>query len=145
MFAIVRERIDLERISEATRNASCGAVTAFAGIVRAQADDGRPVIGLSYEAYDLMAIRTFEEIADEARATFGPCEISIVHRVGDLDVGEIAVAVVVASAHRAAAFDACEYAIDAVKARAPIWKRERYADGEEFWKDNACGQGTPAP
>ncbi len=136
MLAIVREPIDVTAVGESVRTQSCGAVVLFAGVVRNSSDDGRPVTGLSYEAYDGMAVREFETIAAQAREQFGACEVSVAHRVGDLLVGEVAVVVAAACAHRAAAFDACEYVIDAVKARAPIWKRERYADGDAAWREN---------
>ena len=106
-------------------------------MVRPNADDGRPVEGLFYEAFEPMAVAEFERIAGEARARFGDVRLAIVHRVGDLAVGEIAVAVVAAAAHRGAAFDACRYAVDELKSRAAIWKRERYAGGPAGWKANA--------
>jgi molybdopterin synthase catalytic subunit len=138
VFAIVRESIDTDALARSVRTDACGAVVLFAGIVRATADDDRPVTGLSYEAYESMALREFEAISQEARERFGPCEIAIVHRVGDLRIGETAVAVAVAAPHRGRAFDACEYAIDELKARAPIWKREHYVNGDAAWKDNTC-------
>lgn len=144
MFAIVREPIDAERLSAAVRDDVFGAIVTFLGIVRERADDGRPVDGLEYEAYDAMAVAEFETIAGEACQRFGDVRLAIVHRAGRLNVGEIAVAVVAGSPHRGAAFDACEYAIDEVKSRAPIWKKELYADGEERWKDNACSTHEPA-
>ena len=70
----------------------------------------------------------------------GDVAIAIAHRAGDLAVGDVAVAVVVAAAHRDAAFAACRYAIDELKQRAPIWKKERYADGGTQWRQNACGR-----
>ena len=139
MFAIVDRPIDSAEVAASVRTDACGAVVLFVGIVRERADDDRPVTGLTYEAYERMAVREFETIASEARERFGACEISILHRVGDLQVGETAVVVAVAAAHRGNAFDACEYAIDELKARAPIWKREHYADGDMQWKENACG------
>jgi molybdopterin synthase catalytic subunit len=83
-----------------------------------------------------MATAEFERIAGRARERFGEVRMAIVHRVGDLAVGDIAVAIVAAAAHRGTAFDACRYAIDEVKRDAPIWKRERYADGSDEWKAN---------
>lgn len=139
MFAILDRPIDIEEVAGSVRTRACGAVVTFAGIVRERADDDRPVTGLTYEAYERMAVREFEIIASEARERFGTCEISIVHRTGDLRIGEAAVVVAVGAPHRGSAFDACEYVIDAVKARAPIWKREHYADGDARWKDNTCG------
>jgi molybdopterin synthase catalytic subunit len=138
MFRVTSEAIDIARIERSLRTDACGGVVTFAGVVRERSDDGRPVTGLSYEAHDEMAAAEFSRIADEARERFGACEIAVVHRTGDLRIGEVAVAVVVAAAHRGAAFDACEYVIDELKARAPIWKKEHYADGgESVWKQNS--------
>ncbi|MBV9027967.1 MAG: molybdenum cofactor biosynthesis protein MoaE, partial [Candidatus Eremiobacteraeota bacterium] len=74
----------------------------------------------------------------EVRERFGDVMLAIVHRVGDLLPGEISVGIVASAAHRAAAFEACRYAIEEVKRRAPIWKKERYADGESAWKENSA-------
>lgn len=134
MLAIVREPIDPRALEAAVRTERCGGVVTFLGVVRERSDDGRAVTGLSYEAYDAMALAEFEAIADEARERFGDVRLAIVHRVGELAIGDVAVVVCAASAHRAAAFDACEYAIDALKARAAIWKKERYADGTAEWR-----------
>lgn len=138
MFSIVREPINMEALAERVRADACGGVVTFAGIVRETSDDGRPVTGLSYEAHEDMALAEFERIAFEARERFGHCRIAVVHRVGELAIGEIAVGVAVASPHRAEAFDACEYVIDELKHRAPIWKKEHYTDGSGVWKENAC-------
>ncbi len=105
--------------------------------MRDRADDGRSVRGLVYEAFEPMAVAEFEAIAREANDRFGGARLAIVHRVGGLSVGEISVAVLAAAAHRGAAFDACEYAIDQIKERAPIWKKELYADGYDRWRANA--------
>lgn len=139
MFAIVTQPIDVSALAEHVRTDACGAVVTFAGVVRQHSDDDRPVTGLSYEVHDAMAIAEFETIASEARARFGDCEIAVLHRKGDLRIGEVAVAVAVASVHRSLAFDACEYVIDELKARAPIWKKEHYVDGASEWIENACG------
>lgn len=138
MFAVVREPIAMAALAQRVRTDACGAVVTFAGVVRERSDDERPVNGLSYEAHETMAVAEFERIAGEARERFGPCEIAVVHRVGDLRIGEVAVAVAVASAHRGQAFDACEYVIDELKARAPIWKKEHYTDGGSEWIENEC-------
>lgn len=138
MFAIVRAPIDVAETVRTVRTDACGAVATFAGVVRQRSDDDRAVTGLSYEAHEAMAIAEFERIAAEARDRFGVFEIAVVHRVGDLNVGEVAVAVAVASPHRSEAFDACEYVIDELKARAPIWKQEHYVDGTREWISNDC-------
>jgi len=90
---------------------------------------GRSVEALEYEAYETMARRVLDAIATEAEARFGVARIAIVHRVGSVALGEVSVAVVAAAPHRDAAFRAARYAIDETKARAPIWKAERFADG----------------
>ncbi|HEY1654442.1 MAG TPA: molybdenum cofactor biosynthesis protein MoaE [Candidatus Tumulicola sp.] len=135
MYAIVREPID-PRALETAIGAHCGrygGVATFLGTVRDRAADGRPVVALEYEAFEPMALAEFERIAAEAGERFGDVALAIVHRVGDVAAGEISVAVVVAAAHRRAAFAACEYAIDALKSRAAIWKKERYGDGSGNW------------
>ncbi|MBV8116429.1 MAG: molybdenum cofactor biosynthesis protein MoaE [Candidatus Eremiobacteraeota bacterium] len=116
-----------------------GGVVTFLGVVRARADDGRAVDGLHYEAFAPMAIAEFERIAAEAARQFDGAVLGIVHRTGDLTVGEVAVAVCASAAHRQAAFGACAFAIDALKRRAPIWKKEYYTDGSGTWKANAGG------
>ena len=91
--------------------------------------EGRSVEGLSYEAHEPMAISVLERIATEIRERFGVERLAIVHRTGEVPLGEVSVAVVAVSPHRDAAFHAAKYAIDETKARAPIWKAERFADG----------------
>ena len=134
-IALVTEPIDVETLIARVRTDACGAVATFLGVVREQ-HDGRPVRGLSYEAYPSMALGEMREIASEAAGKFGPCEIAIVHRTGDLQIGEASVAVAVGAPHRGAAFDACEYAIDELKRRVEIWKKEHYIDGGATWVDN---------
>jgi molybdopterin synthase catalytic subunit len=134
---IVAEKIDPAAVEAAVRCDPCGGVVTFVGMVRATADDGRSVRGLLYEAFEPMAIAEFEAIAAEAQERFGALRVAIVHRIGSLTVGDAAVAIAVSAEHRRAAFEACEYAIDEVKRRAQIWKKEIYADGSEQWKPNA--------
>ncbi len=135
---LVAEPIDLKPLIEGVRTDACGAVATFLGVVREQ-HDGRAVRGLSYEAYPAMALDEMRAIAREARDRFGPCEIAIVHRTGELAIGEASVAVAVGAPHRGAAFDACEYAIDELKRRVEIWKKEHYVDGDAAWVDNRTG------
>jgi molybdopterin synthase catalytic subunit len=136
LHRIVSEPIDPRELEQVVRSGDGGVVT-FLGIVRGDADDGRPVRALWYEAHESMALDEFAAIAHEACERFGDVRIAIVHRVGDVGVGEISVAVLAAAPHRAEAFDACEYAIDELKRRAPIWKKERYADGGAAWRETA--------
>lgn len=132
---IVRGPVDVRELDDSANEAH-GAAVRFLGFVRGSSE-GRAVTGLSYEAYDAMALAVFDTIAREARARFGDVRLTIVHATGELNVGDVAVAVVAAAPHRAAAFDACRYAIDQLKRRAPIWKRERYAGGESRWRSEA--------
>lgn len=143
MYGLTVQPIDVAALERIVRTDACGALVTFCGVVRERSDDGRPVTGLSYEAHATMAPAEFARIADEARARFGFCEIAVVHRTGELQIGEVAVAVAVASAHRGVAFEVCEYVIDELKARAPIWKKEHYADGgDSIWKQNECNSAS---
>ncbi|MBV8654652.1 MAG: molybdenum cofactor biosynthesis protein MoaE, partial [Candidatus Eremiobacteraeota bacterium] len=119
MHRIFDRPIDVAALEASVRAERCGGVVTFLGIVRDRADDGRPVMGLEYQAHAAMALAEFAAIEAEARHRFGDIEMAIAHRVGSLDVGEVAVAVAVAAPHRGEAFDACEYAIDELKRRAP--------------------------
>jgi len=138
MFEIVRAPIDVAAVVDAVRAPACGGIASFYGIVREMADDGRAVEGLTYEAHEMMARASFIAIADEVRATMPEVRLAIVHRIGELSVGEVAVAVVAAAPHRSEAFAAARFAIDALKERAPIWKQERYCDGARAWIENRC-------
>jgi molybdopterin synthase catalytic subunit len=134
--AIVREPIDVRAIEDAVRSDACGGIVTFLGVVRERAQDESAVTGLSYEAHEVMALEVFASIQSELRERFPHLRLRIAHRVGDLRVGDVAVAVCAAAPHRAEAFDACEYAIDQLKARAPIWKKEHYTDAASEWIEN---------
>lgn len=138
MLLISDRPIDVREVERAVRDDGCGGIVTFLGSVRASSPDGRVVTGLHYEAHETMALEEFAKIAEEIRARDGAVRLAIAHRVGELAVGDIAVAVSAAAPHRASAFDACRYAIDELKARAPIWKQERYADGASAWIANEC-------
>ena len=109
-----------------------GGYASFEGWVRNH-NDGRAVHGLHYEAYPALAESEGARILEEAHASFDIIDALCVHRVGDLAIGELAVWVGVSAAHRDAAFVACRFIIDEVKSRVPIWKRERYAEGDAGW------------
>lgn len=106
-----------------------GGIVVFVGTVRNQTK-GKPVVRLDFEAYKPMAISEMRKIAEQAVEKFSLKKISIHHRVGTLEVGEVPVVIAASSAHRGAAFDACEYAIDTLKETVPIWKKEIFEDGE---------------
>jgi molybdopterin synthase catalytic subunit len=127
--------IDVAALLSETRGDGDGAIALFLGTVR-NLNAGRRVLFLEYEAYPGMAEREMERIAAEAVSRFGVTQVAIVHRVGRLAIGDVSVAVVVAAPHRAAAMDACRFAIDAVKVSVPIWKRE-HGDGGAVWIEGA--------
>jgi molybdopterin synthase catalytic subunit len=128
-FRLVREPIDVARIRAALVQPEDGAVAVFEGVVRNHAR-GRRVVALEYQAYEAMALRKLEEIGDRARREFSIRDITIVHRLGRLVPTDASVAIVVVSAHRAPAFEACRFAIDTLKKIVPIWKKEIYENGE---------------
>jgi molybdopterin synthase catalytic subunit len=136
MIRLVREPIDVPALQDV--GTADGALCLFLGVVRGD-NDGRRVVRLEYEAYEEMALPMIEEIAAQARGRFGVSDVRIVHRLGVLEVGEVSVAVAVASPHRAEAFAACRYAIDTLKARVPIWKKELYADGA-VWREEPAAR-----
>jgi molybdopterin synthase catalytic subunit len=109
-----------------------GAYASFEGWVRDH-NDGRQVIALSYESYQSLAEAEGSKVIEEARLRFALVEAACVHRVGKLELGELAVWVGVSAAHRDAAFAACRWIIDEVKSRVPIWKHEHYAEGSAEW------------
>jgi molybdopterin synthase catalytic subunit len=131
-FILSPTPFDTASLRAALLDARVGAYASFEGWVREQ-NDGRPVSGLRYEAYEAMAGAEGGRIIDEALARFGVIDVRCVHRVGDLAIGELAVWVGATAAHRDAAFAACRHVIDEAKARVPIWKRERYTAGEDRW------------
>ena len=124
--------IDVEALEASVAGPSHGALVTFVGRARDVADDGRRVIELEYEVYPEMAASVLDEIGAEAETRFG-ARVAVVHRFGIVPIGEAAVVIVTAAVHRAEAYDANRFVIEAIKERLPIWKRERFADGSE-WK-----------
>ena len=135
---ITRGAIDPRALEASVGSDACGGIATFLGVVRERSHDDRAVTGLSYEAHEQMALAEFAAIAREIEEHHPEVRLGIVHRIGDLRIGEIAVAVCAAAPHRAQAFEACRYAIDEVKSRAPIWKKEHYGDGSGEWIANEC-------
>jgi len=135
---IVRNKIDTAGFVEMLKQPEDGAVVVFEGIVRNHSR-GRRTLYLEYEAYEEMALKQMNELAGSARAKFSIDHARIVHRLGRMEIGETSVLIVVASAHRSAAFDACRFLIDTLKKTVPIWKKEFFADGA-VWAD-----GEPFP
>ncbi len=141
MIRLEREPIDLEAMIRQVQQDHHGAVAVFLGTVRNH-NAGRKVLSLEYEAYEGMAESEMERIRAEALERFDLDAMAIVHRTGRVEIGEASVAVVAASAHRAAAMDACRFAIDALKESVPIWKKE-FFEGGEAWIEGAGGTGRP--
>jgi molybdopterin synthase catalytic subunit len=131
-FLIAESPIDSTALSRELASASAGACVGFEGWVRNR-NAGRAVVRLAYQAYAPLASSEGQRILDEAGARFAIERAACVHRVGTLDIGELAVWVGVSAGHRDAAFGACRWIIDEVKSRVPIWKNEFYADGESGW------------
>lgn len=136
--AITRERIDATTLMQEIKRGADGAVCAFDGIVRDNTR-GRRTLHLDYEAYEEMALNQMRALAAQAVVQFGVRDVLLVHRLGRLMVGETSVLIVVASAHRGVAFDACRWLIDTLKKTVPIWKKEQFEDGA-VWAD-----GDPFP
>jgi molybdopterin synthase catalytic subunit len=136
MFKISSTPIDSAALLSELRNGRAGACVTFEGWVR-DTNEGRPVTALEYEAYVPLAEKEGRRIVSEAMEKFGALAVVGAHRSGSLAVGDLAVWIGVVAQHRSAAFDACRYVIDELKARLPIWKRERYADGSSEWMNCA--------
>jgi molybdopterin converting factor subunit 1 len=135
---LIREPIDTARELANMKRGDDGAAVVFEGVVRNQTR-GRKTLYLDYEAYEEMARQQMESLAEQALKRFQIRDVSLVHRLGRLEIGEASVLIVVASAHRAAAFDACRWLIDTLKRTVPIWKKEHFEDGA-VWAD-----GEPFP
>ena len=136
--AIVREVIQSASILQDIKRPEDGSAAIFEGIVRNHTR-ARRTLYLDYEAYEEMALKQMEELAERALAEFKIRDVVMVHRLGRLEIGETSVLIVVASAHRAAAFEACRWLIDTLKRTVPIWKKEHFEDGA-VWAD-----GEPFP
>jgi molybdopterin synthase catalytic subunit len=155
---ITPDVIDPQQVLGAVGASQDGAVLLFLGTVREQ-NDGRPVTGMRYDAYVEMAEPVLREIANGAAAEAGSDRIAVVHRIGELAIGEVSVAIAVSTPHREQAFAAARTVIEEIKLRLPVWKHEHYAEGESRWLDGAvppearggdagkvglAGQGRPA-
>ncbi|MBC7659524.1 MAG: ThiF family adenylyltransferase [Chitinophagaceae bacterium] len=132
MFTVSGTALDIDALSAKLNNHAAGALVAFEGRVR-KSNEGRAVDRLEYELFEELCLEEGQRILDEARALFPIVDVQAVHRYGLLELGEAAVWVGVLSSHRGAAFQACRFIIDAIKARCPIWKKEYYTDGPTEW------------
>jgi molybdopterin synthase catalytic subunit len=145
--AIVGEKINTQQVLDKVKQPEDGAAVVFEGVVRNNTR-GRRTLYLDYEAYEEMALKQLEELSIRALSEFKIRDLAIVHRLGRIEIGETSVLIVVASAHRGAAFDACRWFIDTLKKIVPIWKKEHFedgavwADGEPFPPEIQKGEGT---
>lgn len=138
--AVVHAPIDATELLGRVGAPEDGAVLLFLGTVRNHAD-GQSVDGMAYEAYEAMAAPVLEAIAGEAAERLGTDRVAVVHRVGELAIGEVSVAIAVSSPHRAQAYEASRYVIEEIKKRLPVWKHEHYTDGRSEWVEGV----TPEP
>ena len=146
--AVIRDPIDPAEVLARVGADEDGAGLLFVGVVRDH-NEGRSVGGVKYDAYEEMAVGVLTEIAGEAAQLLGTDRIAVVHRVGDLAVGDVSVAIAVSSAHRAQAYESSRFIIEEIKKRLPVWKKECYSDGVEEWVAGATPvaptRGTEQP
>ena len=136
---LTTDPIDISTVARRVVPPECGATVTLDGYVR-QFTKGRETLHLFYEAYEPMAIKEMEKLIEQARSRFEISNVGIVHRVGRLEIGETSVVISVAAPHRKAAFAACEWLICELKRTVPIWKKEVYADGEEWIEGDTFNQ-----
>jgi len=141
LIDLTRQPIDVEALMRAAEHPECGAVLVFSGTVRNH-HQGREVVKLAYQAYQPMARKEFEAIAAETQARWPELRcIQVVHRFGEMAVGQSSIVITVSAPHRAEGFAALRHIIDTIKTRVPIWKKEFYRDGESDWihpEDGCC-------
>ncbi|HUF50313.1 MAG TPA: molybdenum cofactor biosynthesis protein MoaE [Longimicrobiales bacterium] len=138
---VTADVIEPQAVLACVGSAADGAVLLFLGTVRAD-NAGRAVRGMQYAVYAEMAEPVLAEIAAAAAAQCGSDRLAVVHRTGELSIGEVSVAIAVSSPHRAEAFDAARFIIEQIKQRLPVWKREHYADGDVLWLSGALPPGA---
>ncbi|RLD22897.1 MAG: molybdenum cofactor biosynthesis protein MoaE [Bacteroidetes bacterium] len=123
--------IDTEKVINLVKTDSSGAVNVFIGTVR-NSTKNKEVVGLEFESYESMAVKEIDKIITEAKNRWPINEMAIYHRTGMLDIGDVPVVIAVSTPHRQQGFEACQFAIDTLKETVPIWKKEIFADGEEW-------------
>jgi molybdopterin synthase catalytic subunit len=131
MIKITEKPIDIQKVIGAVSSLGAGAVNVFIGTVRSTAH-GKNVVWLEYEAYESMAVSEIRKIIEEASQRWPLLGTAVSHRIGTLKPGEVSVAIAVSSPHRKDSFEACQFIIDSVKEKVPIWKKEIFEDGEEW-------------
>jgi len=131
MIKITEKPIDVQKVIGTVSSLGAGAVNVFIGTVRNSAN-GKNVVWLEYEAYEAMAVAEIRKIIDEASHRWPLLGYAVSHRIGTLKPGEVSVVVAVSAPHRSESFEACQYIIDTLKEKVPIWKKEVFEDGEEW-------------
>lgn len=138
VFKLSRDWLSVQEVVDAVNSASCGAVSVFIGTTREDEVDGRKVIGLEYEAYELMAQSEFTKLCADIRARWPTVtHICVHHRLGWVKVGEASVVMAISSPHRRDGQQAVQHCIEQLKANVPVWKKEVYDTQEASWKENA--------
>ena len=138
MYRVTEKALELQELIEFVADPGAGAVATFIGTARNH-NEGRKVLSLDYEAYPEMAEKELAQLGQEAQEQWNLCRLAIVHRVGPVQIGEPSVMIVVSAAHRQDAFAACRFAIEEIKKRVPIWKKEVF-EGGEVWIGTQSGQ-----
>lgn len=138
MIKITEKPIDVQRVIDTATSLGAGAVNVFVGTVRNTAH-GKNVLWLEYEAYEAMAVSEIKKIIEQAAQRWGLLGWAVSHRVGTLKPGEVSVAIAVSTPHRKDSFEACQFIIDNLKEKAPIWKKEVFEDGEEWISASPAG------
>jgi molybdopterin synthase catalytic subunit len=140
-FGITTARLDVEALARLVASPEAGAIATFVGTSRQTSSNAarveKPVETLWYEAYGPMAEKRLREIGEEAARRFEVTRVAAWHRIGEVPVGEASVAIAVSAPHRGAAFDACRFVIEEIKRSLPVWKRERFRDGDEWVEGHA--------
>ena len=146
LFEITTEPIDITAVTGKVEDRNAGAVNAFIGTVR-EMTKGKKTLYLKYDAYVPMAEKKLAQIGDEIQNDYPDAKVAITHRIGSLDIKDIAVVIAVSTPHRSDAFTASRYAIERIKEIVPIWKKEHWEDGSEWMGDqlekNAYPSGKP--
>ena len=134
MYEISKEPIDIQAVIDKVVQREAGAITTFIGTVR-ELTHGKKTLFLIYEAYEAMAVKKLEQIGTEIEQRWAGSRVAITHRVGRLDITDIAVVIAVSTPHRADSYEANRYAIERIKEIVPIWKKEHWEDGESWMGD----------
>jgi len=140
LFNIVNTPIVVEEVSDKVKSRNAGAITVFIGTVR-ELTKGKKTLSLEYQAYESMAVKKLAQIGDEINGKWPEAIVAITHRIGRLEISDIAVVIAVSSPHRKVAYEANEYAIERIKQIVPIWKKEFWEDGTMWIGDQL--ENTP--